>query len=90
MESGVRVYILVENSTELFPQVSFKYDGYENPKKPCIIAYSDGKWDNVDEKTYNERKKVFDSYERFNFTPLSKIVNEKQSVDKDNKKKRLF
>ena len=89
-ESGVLVYILVENSTELFPQVSFKYESSENPKKPWFIAYSDGKWDNVDEKTYNERKKVFDSYERFNFTPLSKIVNEKQSVDKYNTKKDYF
>ena len=76
-ESGVNVYCLVENSTELFPQVSFKYDGYTNPKKPWYISYgSDAdnkKWDNVSKKAYFERKKVFEKYERYNFIPLSKI-----------------
>ena len=74
MESGVRVYNLVENSTELFPQVSFKYDGYTNPKKPWFILYGSDingdKWENIDEKTFNERKKIFEKYERFNFIPL--------------------
>lgn len=74
MESGVRVYNLVENSTELFPQVSFKYDSYENPKKPYYISYSDEKWENVSEKTYNERKKIFEKYERFDFYPLNKYT----------------
>jgi hypothetical protein len=70
-ESGVRVYNLVENSIELFPQVSFKYDGYENPKNPHFISYSDGKWENYTEKEFIERKKVFEKYERFDFTPLT-------------------
>ena len=72
LESGVSVYNLVENSTELFPQVNFKYDEYQNSKKPYFISYSDEKWDNVSEKTYYERKKVFDKYERFDFFPLKK------------------
>lgn len=76
-ESGKRVYILVENSTELFPQVSFKYDGYTNPKKPWFMSYGNGadedKWENVTEETFNERKQVFEKYERFDFTPLSKL-----------------
>ena len=74
MESGVRVYILVENSTELFPQVSFKYDGYINSKNPWFLSYGsetdDNKWENVSEQTFNERKKVFERYERFDFIPL--------------------
>ena len=70
MESGVRVTILVENSTELFPQVNFKYDGYENAKSPYFISYSDNEWKNVTKQAYNERKKVFDSYERFDFIPI--------------------
>ena len=74
MESGVRVYNLVENSTELYPQVSFKYDGYTNPKMPWFITYgndlNNDKWENVTEKFYNERKRVFESYERFDFIPL--------------------
>jgi nuclear transport factor 2 (NTF2) superfamily protein len=58
MESGVRVYALVENSTELFPQVSFKYDGYTNPEKPWFLSYSDENWENVSEEKFNERKKI--------------------------------
>lgn len=77
MESGVRVYTLVENSTELFPQVSFKYDGYKNNKKPWFISYGsevndDGR-ENVSEEKFNERKKVFEKYERFDFIPFNNI-----------------
>lgn len=77
MESGVSVYILVENSTELFPQVSFKYDGYSNTKSPWFLSYgsemNEDKWENVSEEKYLERKKVFEEYERFIFTPLNKF-----------------
>ena len=90
-ESGVDVYNLVENSTELFPQVSFKYDGYENPKNPYFISYSDEKWENVSKQKFNERKKVFEKYERFNFIPLTKISNNfKPLVDRYNKEKDYF
>jgi hypothetical protein len=73
-ESGQLVYTLVENSTELFPQVGFKYDGYKNPKKPWFISYDfkADKWESVTENKYKERKAVFDRYERFIYTPLSK------------------
>ena len=71
MESGVRVYNLVENSTELFPQVSFKYDAYENSKNPYFLSYSDEVWENVSKEKFNERKKVFEKYERFDFIPLN-------------------
>ena len=90
LESGVRVYILVENSTELFPQVSFKYDGYKNSKKPWFISYSDENWMNVDEKTYNERKKVFEQYKRFDFIPLDKITVDKPVEDKFDSTKDYF
>ena len=73
MESGVRVYNLVENSTDLFPQVSFKYDGYTNPKNPYFISYSDEKWENYPEKEFNERKRVFEKYEKFDYIPLIKL-----------------
>ena len=91
LESGVRVLNLVENSTELFPQVSFKYDGYENSKNPYFIAYSDA-WKNVSKETFNERKKVFEKYERFNFIPLNKVVsNNYQTIeDKYDSKKDYF
>ena len=76
-ESGTRVYILLENSIELFPQVSFKYDGYTNKKQPWFISYATNvekdEWENVTEKKFKERKAVFDRYQRFDFTPLSKL-----------------
>ena len=75
LESGWRVYILVENSTELFPQVGFKYDGYKDSKNPWFISYDflKDKWDNVSEETFKERKKVFDRYERFDYVPFSMV-----------------
>ncbi len=94
MESGVRVYNLVENSTELYPQVNFKYDEYENPKKPWFISYSDEKWENVTEEYYNERKKTFEKYERFDFIPLINAIipsTKKNKIsDKYNPKKDYF
>ena len=73
LESGLRVYNLTENSTELFPQVNFKYDGYENRKKPWFLSYSDEKWENVSLEKYKERKKTFEKYERFDFIPLNTV-----------------
>ena len=94
-ESGVRVYNLVENSTELFPQVNFKYDGYTNSKKPWFVSYSDEKWQNVTKAAYDERKKVFDKYERFDFVPLNNVaaakMNKSENIqDKYNSQKDYF
>lgn len=71
-ESGTRVYILVENSTELYPQVSFKYDIYTNKANPWFITYDilSNKWNNVSENIYNERKSVFNNYLRLEYNPL--------------------
>ncbi len=77
LESGVHVYNLVENSTELFPQVNFKYDGYENQKQPWFIAYSDNKWESFSEKEFNERKKIFEKYKRFNYIPFQNYLLKK-------------
>ena len=79
LESGRRVYILVENSTELYPQVGFKYDGYTNKENPWFISYNFDKdeWKEVTEDFYNERKSTFDKYERFDYIPL-KSITEKQ------------
>ena len=83
LESGIRVYNLVENSVELFPQVSFKYDGYTNPQKPWFIEYgsSDNDWENVSEEKFNERKKVFEQYKRFDFIPLNEISGKFLSLE---------
>ncbi|MBR2068379.1 MAG: hypothetical protein IJ877_01325 [Candidatus Gastranaerophilales bacterium] len=89
-ESGVDVYNLVENSTELFPQVSFKYDGYKNPKNPYFISYSDENYENYPEKEFRERKKIFEKYERFNYIPLNNIQITDKLKDKYNPKKDYF
>ncbi len=79
MESGLKVYNLVENSAELFPQVSFKYDGYTNRKNPWFLSYGSGlnedEWQNVSEETFKKRKQIFERYIRFDYTPLSKAKN---------------
>jgi len=74
-ESGVRVYDLVGNSTELVPQIAFKYDGYKNAKNPYFITNgnsieNDEEWENVDKKTYDQRFSIFKKYQRFDYTPL--------------------
>ncbi len=75
--SGLRVYNLIENSTELYPQVFFKYDSYTNKNKPWFISYCvfENKWENVSKELFYERKKIFEKYERFNYIPFSKIIN---------------
>ncbi len=77
LESGLTVYALVENSIEMFPQVSFKYDGYKNPKMPWFISYgseiNEDEWDNISEKMFNERKKIFERYKRFDYIPLAEV-----------------
>lgn len=94
MESGVRVYDLVENSTELFPQVSFKYDGYTNPDNPWFLSYGDvineAKWENISEQTFNERKQTFEKYERFDFLPLNLFKDFQSLEDKYNPSKDYF
>lgn len=76
-ESGMRVYILVENSTELYPQVAFKYDAYANAQNPWFWSYgkfeNDDDWENVKEEDFTERKKTFEKYERYDYIPLSKF-----------------
>ena len=76
-ESGLRVYILLENSTILFPQVSFKYDSYKNPKNPWFLSYgndiNNDEWENVTKEVFKERKQTFDNYQRFDYNPLSKF-----------------
>ena len=74
-ESGTLVYTLEENSIQLFPQVGFKYDAYENEKKPWFVSYNfwENKWENVTEQTFRERKSVFERYKRFDFVPLRKL-----------------
>ncbi len=77
-ESGTLVYILVENSTELYPQVGFKYDGYANKENPWFISYdfANDRWKEVKEDFFKDRKSTFDKYERFNYIPFANLIKE--------------
>ena len=78
-ERGWNIYVLLDNSTELYPQVGFKYDEYTNKQNPWFISYNftENVWENVSEKTIKERKAVFEKYERFDYIPFSSL-NDKE------------
>ena len=75
-ENGVIVYFLEENSTELFPQVGFKYSEIEGKQNPWFLCYDPElkNWENVSEKTFKERKAIFDKYSKIEFIPLRKLM----------------
>lgn len=74
-ESGWNIYILLDNSTELFPQIGFKYDEYTNKQNPWFLSYvfTEDVWESVSETKFKERKAVFEKYERFDYIPLSSL-----------------
>ena len=76
-ESGTNVYSLTTNSTELFPQVAYKYDGYTDEKNPWYIAYNkkgdDWEFESVSEQQYNELYNRFSKHEKINFKSLSTV-----------------
>lgn len=76
-ESGVNIYTLVSNSTELFPQLAYKYDAYTNADKPWFIAYNktgdDWNYENVDESKYNELVNRFSKHASYTFVSFSTV-----------------
>ena len=70
-ESGTIVYNLLSNSTELFFQLGFKYDGYENEEKPYFISYNENNgeilWENVDKDNYDEMSNRFNDYLKIDY-----------------------
>ena len=74
-ECCVNVYILVENSVELYPQVGFKSDSSNTGFKSWYISYNlfKDEWKYISESAFKERKSVFEKYKRFDYLPLSKV-----------------
>ena len=76
-ESGVDIYALTTNSTELVPQLSYKYDSYENEAKPWFIAHNktgdDWNYENVEESDYNELDNRFSNVLKLDYTAFSNI-----------------
>ena len=75
-ESGVNIYTLTNNSTELFKQLAYKYDGYTNEKKPWFSAYDFNKegeanWENIEESSYNELDARFSKKAKIDYVPFS-------------------
>lgn len=64
MESGLNVYALETNSTNLIFQLALKYDSSVDENEPWFISYvdnaSDSDWDKISEDQYNEMWSRFD------------------------------
>ncbi|MCR4924242.1 MAG: haloacid dehalogenase-like hydrolase [Lachnospiraceae bacterium] len=65
------IYNITPNSTELYPQMGLKYDGYEDKENPWFISYDfeGDEWESISEKDYDDYKSR-NKYIRFDFTPL--------------------
>lgn len=74
-ESGAIVYNLIPNSTELFFQLGYKYDAYENEENPYFISYNESAgdiiWDNVDVDRYREISNRFSDYIKIDYKKFS-------------------
>ncbi|MCR5371264.1 MAG: hypothetical protein K6E83_11225 [Clostridium sp.] len=72
--SGWTISALMDNSTETYPQVMFKMDGYENKEQPWFISYGpEEEWENVTEEEWNEVRERFSEYDRFDYTPMAEV-----------------
>lgn len=77
-ESGVNIYNLTSNSTELFLQVAYKYDGYTDEKKPWFKSYNTGKddkndWESIEESEYNELDERFGKISKIDYKAFSTL-----------------
>ncbi len=71
--SGIDVYGLTSNSTELILQFGYKYDSYEDEEKPWFMTYDGQTYESITEEDYNTGTDITDQYVRFDYTPLSKF-----------------
>ncbi len=79
--TGLNVFDIEPNSTNLFMQVEFKEDEYENEEQPFFISFDEGEtWENVTEEEFREFKSRFEDYERFDYVPLSECVKAEDGV----------
>lgn len=69
--TGMDVYALMSNDTELVYQFGYKYDGYEDEDNPWFRSYDGKTYEKIDEDEYNSSADRSDEYVRFDYTPLS-------------------
>ena len=74
-EYGTVLYILIPNSTELFWEIAYKCDEYENEESPWFKAYYDMEWEAVTEEEYNTAMESINKEKLIpEFTPLSRVA----------------
>ncbi len=74
-ETGTVLYVLIPNSTELFLQIAYKCDEYENEESPWFKAYNDGEWEAVSEEEYNDALKQINEDKLIpEYTPFSHVI----------------
>lgn len=77
-ESGVNIYDLTKNTTDLFIQVAYKYDGYTDEKNPWFKSNDVGKdenpnWESIKEEEYNELEERFGKKAEINYRPFTTL-----------------
>ena len=75
--SGLTMYSLEHNATELYPQIALKLDGYEDEEQPWFVAYGsdfdEEKWEQLTEEEYKEYKERFTDLVYLDFVPFSTV-----------------
>lgn len=65
-ESGVRVYVLGGNTTDLIFQLAFKYDGYADEKNPWFESFNfkneEIVWQSSTEEAFNSRQDTYSKH----------------------------
>lgn len=74
-ESGMTIFALGTNSTELIFQLALKYDESDDENNPYYISYAktddEFEWDNIDKEEFTKMSERFDKPSDFKYTPLS-------------------
>ena len=72
-ESGVNIYNLTSNSTELFLQIAYKYDGYTDEKNPLFKSYDVEHYESITEEEYNEFEERFGKKAQIDYKSFSTL-----------------
>ncbi|SEL20673.1 hypothetical protein SAMN04487770_10758 [Butyrivibrio sp. ob235] len=75
-ESGVTLYALMNNDTDMVCQYGYKYDGYEDEEKPWFATYDMEEWTPISEEEYDEAMKNYEDQKESDveLKPLSDIA----------------
>ena len=76
-DSGVAVYVLTNNSTELVFQFAYKNDETVDANNPWFISYSkhddEMQWEATTEADYNEREEKYSKHIALSYKPFSTL-----------------